>query len=303
MNYIDIAKQKVDETYPIILNGNPHISSLEAGTIMGTWAFSLPNRYRIIVDQERQLAIGVLPADVTRAWLNDCYSLPFRRRKTQLNRNNVLPIHATRGSWGDCSYVDIKGAYLTILSLGYDVEYIPNKYIAVDPIVLPDEIVSNKFCYSIAVAMSNTQISNISIMGKQHVPFTVKKFNLYSNPCLYALASDVLNAVASEALAVMGSAIKYVNTDGFVVESQYSEYLIRIIDSWGFKSRVKYEGSTMIGGVGAWKIGKHSTKRFDKGARDFTSELMGKSDRLWLKKRFTKLIAAVPQLTKDVLHD
>lgn len=303
MNYIELAKLKVDETYPTIVYANPHIQSLEAGTIMGTWAYSLPSKYRIIVDRERQLAVGVLPADVTRAWLNDCYKLPLRRRKTQLNRNYVLPIHAIRGSWGDCSYVDIRGAYLSILSLGYDVEYIPNRYIAIDPQPIPQEIIDNKFCYSIAVAMANTQISNISIMGKEHVPFTVKKFNLYSNPCLYSLASDVLNAVAGEAISVMGDHIKYVNTDGFVVTSKYAENLIQIIDSWGFKSRVKYQGSTMIGGVGAWKIDKHSTKRFDKGARNFTSDLMPKGDRLWLKKRFTRLIAAVPQLIGSVLDD
>lgn len=300
MNYIELAKQKIDETYPTIVYANPHFSSLESGTIMGTWAYSLPSKYRIIVAKDRELAAGVLPADVTRAWLNDAYQLPIRRRKNQLNRNFALPIHALRGEWGDCAYVDIKGAYLSILSLGYDVEYLPNKYLAVNPCIIPPEIAKEKFCYSIAVAMSNTQISHISIMGKEHMPFTVKKFNLYSNPCLYALASDVLNGVAAEVLAVMGNTIKYVNTDGFVVESRYTSYLMDIISSWGFVSRVKYEGSTMIGGVGAWKIGKYHTKRFDANGRNFTNGLMPKSDRIWLKKRFSKLMASVPALTKEV---
>lgn len=294
--YIGLAQQHIADNYPHIVYANPNPQTLESGTIMGSWAYSLPHRHRIITNRERELAVGVLPADVTRAWLNDCYKLPLRRRKSQLNRNYVLPIHALRGEYGDCAYIDIKSAYLSILSLGFDVEYIPNKYIAVDPVAIPVDISSNKFCYSIAVAMSTTKISTISIMGREQNIFSVKKFNIYSNPCLYALAGDVLNGVAAEALAVLGDRIKYANTDGFVVESKYSDYLLDIIASWGFVARVKLRGSTNIGGVGSWRIGERSTKRFDKNAHDFTCELMPKSERLWLKKRFSALMAGLSEL-------
>jgi len=294
--YVNIAQLHIRDNYPHIVYANPDPSSLESGTIMGSWAYSLPHKYRIITNRERELAIGVLPADVTRAWLNDCYKLPFRRRKSQLNRNYVLPIHALRGEWGDCVYIDIQAAYLSILALGYDLEYIPNRYLAADPIRIPLDISSNKFCYSIAVAMSTTKISTISIMGKEQNIFSVKKFNAYSNPCLYALAGDVLNGVASEVLAVFGNRVKYVNTDGFVIESRYADKLLDVIASWGFNARVKKRGSTSIGGVGSWRIGESSTRRFDRNAHDFTCDLMPKSDRLWLKKRFSAFMARLPEL-------
>ena len=290
MNYIELAQAHIAENYPHIVYPNTQIDprKLKPGTICGSWAYSCPNEYRIITNRSVELAPGVLPADVTRAWLRDEYKLPLRRRNNQLNRNYALPIYAERGDYGDCSYVDIRGAYLTVLGLGYDVEYVPNRYMVFEPRPIPNEIAGNKFCYSIAVAMSTTKISNLSIVGKEENLFNVKKFNIYSNPCLYTLASDVLNGVCSEAIHLLGGKIHYANTDGFIVQAGYEETLIRIINSWGFEARVKHSGNTKINGAASWKCGSTQTKRFDAHARSFKCDLMPRDERLFLKQKFTK---------------
>lgn len=283
-----VAQMNVAEQYPRIVYRTPTIAELPPGTILGTWAYSAPGKVRYILDQQRELAPGVLPGDVSRAWVKDEWKLPLRRRKSQFNRHYVLPIHARRGEWGDCTYVDIKGAYLNVLQLGYDIEYIRGRYLAVDPRPIPKVIAGNKFCYALAVAMSNSLLTNLSIVGNESV-FTQTKFNMFSNPCLYAFACELLASVASEAMRLMGKYVYYINTDGYIVPTKYTYHLIDIISSWGLDCSVKAQGETVVRGVASWRVGQKETKRADPNARDFTSVMPDKSESLWLKQIFTKL--------------
>lgn len=288
MDYLTLAQMELSEKYPHVTYGNPPISELPPGTIIGTWAYSVPGKLRIIRDRNRELAAGVLPADVTRTWLRDVYKLPIARRKSQFNRHYVLPIHAQKGQWGDCAYVDIKQAYLNILKFGYDLEYVRMKYLAVTPIEIPTVIRQNKFCYSIAVAMSNSKMSHISIVGKESV-FEQKSFNMFSNPCLYAFACELLSAIASEVMALMGKFVYYINTDGYIVPTKYIYHLTDIIGSWGLTSAIKHMGDTEVFGVASWRVGEQRTTRFNPSAQNFSSVLPDKDERRWLKSRFAKL--------------
>lgn len=288
MDYLNITQMSIAEQYPVISYSNPPMHLLAPGTIIGTWAYSLPGKVRFILAANRELAPGVLPADVTRTWLRDVYNLPIRRRKTQFNSHYVLPLHARKGKWGDCAYVDIKQAYLQVLKYGFDLEYVRGKYLAVDPVEIPAVIKDNKFCYSIAVAMANSKTSNIAIMGKEHI-FEQTKFNVFSNPCLYAFACELLSSVASEVMALMGNFCYYINTDGFIVPAKYVYHLIDIIGSWGLHCAIKHVGDTEIFGVASWKVGDSQTSRYNPTAQNFTSVMPDKSERLWLKQIFTKL--------------
>lgn len=287
IDYIAVAQERIADDYPLIVYKKPPISDLPPGAILGTWAYSVPGVARFILNKEAELATGVLPADVSRAWIRDVYKLPFRRRENQLARPYPLPLHAVRGEHGECSYVDIKGAYLKILSLGYDVEYIRSRYIGGEPRPVPDQIANNKFCYAIAVAMSASKKGHMSVVTNEGVT-TVRPYNMFSNPCLYALACDTLNAIASEVLTVMHCYVKYINTDGYIVPTDKVEPLLRIIHSWGFEARVKAEGETEVFGVGAWKVGDERTTRHDRHAQDFTSKMLDRADRGWLKARWQK---------------
>jgi len=270
MSYIDLASEHIAEQYPLIVYGKPALSELPVGSIIGTWAYSVPTKVKFILDRGYELAPGVLPADVSRAWIRTEYDLPLRRKKNQLVRSYKVPVHAIVGNHGECSYVDIRAAYLHILSLGYDVEYRFKHYIASDPHKVPEEIAKHKMCYAIAIAMSGSILSSIEIKGNNGF-FQHKPMNMYSNPCLYNLAQDTLNAIGAEVLSVLGNKCVYMNTDGFIVKAGYERYVEDIITTWGFSSRVKHSGDTEVRGVGSWKVGDEHTKRWDARAGNFTN--------------------------------
>lgn len=284
-DYIAIASEHIESLYPLIIYSKPRLMDLPPGTIIGTWAYSIPGEARFILDNTLEVAPGVLPGDLSRAWIRDQYKLPFRRRKNQMERGYPVPLHARRGKHGDCSYVDIKGAYLHILALGYDVEYRRQHYIGAEPREVPDQIAHNKFSYAIAVAMSGSKQSNLEVMGKEGV-FHHRPLNLYSNPCLFCLAQDTLNAIGSEMLAVLSDQVVYANTDGYIVKAGYEQYAIDIIESWGFRASIKHRGDTIIRGVASYRVGDFETARFDRRAEDYTGPLMDRDARRWLKTRW-----------------
>lgn len=283
IDYIKVATINVEERYPEIRYDHVLESELDPGFIIGTWAFSKPGVVRYILARDLEMARGVLPGDVTRAWINDQFNPPFKRRRAQLGECYSTPLLARRGEWGECSYVDIRQAYVRILSLGYDLEYERMRYIAADPVPVPDVIKNNKFCYAMAVSMSHNKISSIDVMGRNGI-FTTHPFNLYSNPCLFNLAMDTLAAMAAEVLEVMGEDVKYINTDGYIVPSEVAGTVQHILLSWGFESRIKHQGETIVWGVGSYKCGDRKTARRDKNSMDFQSTLPTKQERDWLKR-------------------
>src|SRR5258708_4133231 len=288
MNYIEMAQAHVAELYPLIVYRKPKLTQLAYGAILGTWAISVQGVARYILNKDMEVATGVMPSDVTRSWVKDTVNLPIKLRREQVEAKNYpLPLYSKRGLHGDCSYVDITAAYLSILRMGYDLAYLHGRYIGVNPRSIQNEIPNNKMSYAIAIAMSNSRRTNISVLGKEGV-YVHKGFNAFSNPCLYRLAADTLASIASEALRIFGSQICYINTDGFIIATRHADKLIDLIASWGFHSRVKYQGETEIFGVAAWKIGSKRTRRLDAHALDFLSTMPDLSQSLWLKRRVTK---------------
>lgn len=287
MDYLSIASQHIADLYPLIVYSQPRLMDLPPGAIIGTWAYSVPNHVRFILNKEMEIAAGVMPADLARAWIRDVYPLPLKRRAAQMTRGFTVPLHARRGKFGDCAYVDIKGAYLKVLSLGYNLEYRLGHYLAAAPQQVPTEVANNKFAYSIAVSMSASQRSNLQVMGKEGL-FEHKPMNIYSNPCLFNFAQDTLNGIGAEVLAVLGEHVHYMNTDGYLVDEGYEQFVIDIAATWGFTARVKYRGDTVVRGVGSYTIGDHSTKRRDDHALDFTGPLMEREDRRWLKSVWSR---------------
>ena len=100
MDYIGIAQQHIADLYPIISYQKPAVSMLPPGAIIGTWQYSIPHKMRFILAPDMELATGVLPGDVARAWIKDEYKLPIRRRKSQLVRGYPVPLFARRGVYG-----------------------------------------------------------------------------------------------------------------------------------------------------------------------------------------------------------
>lgn len=295
MDYINLAQQHVAELYPFIIYTKPTVASLPPGAILGTWQYSVPHKMRYILAPEMEMAAGVLPGDVARAWIRDEYKLPLRRRKSQLERSYPVPLYAKRGVYGQCGYVDIKGAYLKILALGYNLEYMLGKYIGCDPHRIPEQISGTKFCYSIAVSMSACAQSAITIVGKEGV-FLHRPLNIYSNPCLFNLAQDTLNGIGSLIMSELGEHCHYANTDGYIVDEAYIDRAVELIGEWGFDARLKHYGDTEIRGVASWKVGTKQTRRFDIRAADFSGKIMAASDAEWLRSRWSILSSKLTSL-------
>jgi hypothetical protein len=288
---VELAQAHVADLYPEVVYGKPPLMMLPKGTILGTWAYSIPHKMRWIINRDMEIAPGVMPGDVARSWVRDLFTLPLRRRKTQLAKGYPSPIHARRGKWGICSYVDIVKAYARILHFGYDVEYELGRYLGSEVRNVPPEIATNKAVYSLAVTMSNSARSNLEVMGQDGV-FDRHPLNNFSNPCLFNLARETLNGIGSEILAVMGDECVYANADGFIIREPYSKYAIEIINSWGFEARIKEKdgvlltGETEIFGVSNYKIAGYRTRRNDENAQDFTGPLMERDHRRWLKTEY-----------------
>jgi hypothetical protein len=290
MDYIGIAEQTIAERYPLLIYSPPPPFGIPAGAILGTWAISVPGKMRYILDRTKELAPGVMPSDLTRSWLHDAYNLPIKQRKEQVQAECYPhPQKALIGHYGECAYVDIRKAYIKILELGYNMDYLKGQYLGVNFQPVPEQVQNNKLSYAVAVSMSNSILSQIQIMGHEG-PFTSSHFNIYSNPSLYHFASDTLASIASECLRIFGDRIKYVNTDGYIVELKDVEALQRVIKSWGFDSRVKFQGETWIWGVGSWRVGGERTKRKDPNPSNFLSPMPDKNESLWLKKRVSRLL-------------
>jgi hypothetical protein len=177
--------------------------------------------------------------------------------------------------------------------MGYDVEYRPGKYIAAWTTPIPDVIQQHKFCYSIAVSMSANSVSNITVKGHEGL-FNTRPFNIFSNPCLFNLAQDTLNGIASDVLHNLGERVHYVNTDGFIVDAECQWECVDIIAQWGFDVKVKGYGATKVEGVGAYSVGDLKSKRHNTSHHDFSNKIMGYAEACWLRDKWCRW---APKLT------
>jgi hypothetical protein len=86
---------------------------------------------------------------------------------------------------------------------------------------------------------------------------------------------------------MLGPDCHYIHTDGFIVRSGRERDVFQILADYGFRGGVKAEGDTEIFGVASWKVGTEITRRHDKSPTDFSSPIMGKEQRTWLRKQLS----------------
>lgn len=286
-DYLDLASMHVSLNYDYIVHGTPDLRHVPPGAVFGTWCISVPGKVRYILDGAIELAPGVLPGDVARAWVRANYTLPIKRRRDQ-RRVYKLPVMARVGRHTEGVYLDIRHAYLDILqTAGYNIDYKFGKYMAAKPVILPNIVKDTKWVYAIIVAMSAGARSHMVIKSKENGLVARRTFNLFSNPCLYAVASEVLACLAAQVLSRFGKAIWYINTDGYICHPGVVASLTETVKAWGFEIREKARGETQIFGVGSWRCGDEKTLRRDDYANDFCSALPKNEETHWLQQRFT----------------
>jgi hypothetical protein len=293
---LEFAQMDIAERYPCISYQHPSLFQLPTGTILGSFSYSIPGKIRYILNKSVEIAPGLLPADLTRAWLRADYNLPVKLRKAQLKETSYpIPFRAKHCDERELAYVDMTKAFVNFLTLGYDLEYVRGRYIGVRISEVPDIIRQNKLCYAVAVSMSNSQLTNISIMGKDG-PFVNHAYNVFSNPLLYNLVRDGLAAIARDMLDRFGDLIHYVNCDGYIIERDKSQDLIEALAEWGFHARVKNEGVGRVNGLSSYWIGGVKTVRQAvPGSTDGQSDLPTVDETRWLKIRLQKFMEVVYQ--------
>lgn len=286
VDYLAIAQDHLNRTYEYIVHGTPTVSELPPGAVIGTWCISVPGKVRYILSREMEIAPGILPGDIARAWVKYNYTLPIKRRRDQ-KRSFILPLLAHKGAYPEGVYLDIRHAYLDVLkTVGYDTDYRFGKYMIAHPVMLPDLVCKTKWVYSIIVAMSAGARSHMIIKSKEHGLIANGSFNLYSNPCLYAVASEVLASIASQILAKHYDDVYYINTDGYIVNPQIENSVRAIVSGWGLEIREKARGETEVYGVGAWRCGAEHTRRYDGTAKNYRCTFPDKQSAFWLQKTF-----------------
>lgn len=208
----------------------------------------------------------VTSADLARLYLNIRWKA-VRRRITTLQwkefyeKPRSMPLWAEPCTLENGYYIDIRSAYWTILrAVGWNVDYMPNKWLKVsDDLTVNDfPFEQNKMARNCLVSLAADGSRAMRLWTGTGIEYK-KGGNPIVNKMLYAFVADVLNGVASECIA---SGAVYSFTDGFICPDDRVEEIDNIITSWGLSAGIKHRGPTEIKGVGAYKIGDASTRKF-----------------------------------------
>lgn len=254
---------------------------------MGTYAYSVPGKVRFVLKPEAEITEGVMPGDIARTWIRTTFHLPQFRRFNQARRY-VLPLLARTGTRRDCAYVDLRGAYRTILAIaGWDTDFQLAGWLRGSGTGLPRTIAENKRCYAMAVSASAQIRSTLYRLAESGlVPSEIP--NIYANTSLYALASALLASVARDIITRMP--VYYVNTDGYIVPVWCAPLAVKIANAWGFEARIKHSGDTHVYGYASYSIGGYSTVHQQGRGGNYSTALPTREERNWLYKVWTRQI-------------
>jgi hypothetical protein len=233
----------------------------------------------------------VTPTEVAREYLKLHHPEKRRARREQgdeIKAPRHAPMWAIPSIVHDASYVDIRAAYWSILNVvGWDTNYYPQKWLSrgrrPTDFPLPDDKVARNSLVSLCRATP----ARIWKSGKNEYR---RIHNPHENHHLWAVVMDVLNAIAH--YAVTECSAQYVNTDGYIVPSRFSDKLMTYIDEWGLQARAQERGRAVVKSIGAYKIGAKRTLLYD--ARTQVHELRevhSPADVPWLQSRFSKIAA------------
>lgn len=260
-------REKQSQKQMIFVNKLPPLSTLKELTIIGKFSYYQNQSQRRIIKKSDAVEIvpGLLetPPNLARSYLFEKYKLSPRISRVQFDATveslRQMPNYAAPGEFDYGFYVDIKGAYWSIMNIvGWDVDYWPGKWLAdgtpPDDFPLPDHKTARSCLYS-AGAISEIPYYDPAFKskGKDNAIDTFKNGNPLVNPQLAKLTSDVLNSIASQAI---DAGAVYCNTDGFIAPNErVAGHIVHIIRNWGLEAGIKAEGAGGVKGAGAYKVG------------------------------------------------
>ncbi len=273
------AEERQAKTKTLIVDYFPPFTEFKERIYLGVNSWSFPDR------GERWLKPGgyfvtengiQTAGEIARDYLD--YKFPVRLRATRAQKNSInihrsAPLYVEPTILEDAAYVDLKGAFWSIMSLvGWNVDYYPSRWILRG--IPPDD-----FPYADIKPARNSLVS--CGLPTPLRMWTGKKVtrrfatNVHINMGLWAFIMDTLHAIASHARE-LGAC--YVHTDGYILERWNAPDLINIIESYGLHAGIKASGVGTIIGMGNWKVGEHSTMHYGRsyslmGGVDYTYQV------------------------------
>jgi len=226
-----------------------------------------------------------IPPEIARDYLRAKYTAWRPHTEAQfasINEHRAAPLYAKIGQYADMAYVDLKAAYWSIIQVvGWDVDYHPGRWLGkrsdMHDFPLPD----NKLARNSLV--STGLITRQNIWTGEHLK-SIKAHNPLVNYDVWALAQDVLHAIAQVALK---AGAVHIHTDGYIVPMRMAIPLIEQVRKWGLQAIVKQEGDCKIYGIGSYDIGdKHTLHRYH--YRPSNLNKLYEPDIKWLMPRFAK---------------
>lgn len=256
----EIAMERNAEWSIEIVNEFPQIREIKSPVMLGSFAWSSLVLRRKWMQEKQTTDLGgghVTPADIARDYLTSRGHKTSRRRMTTNQYQKLVvhrksaPLYAEPCEIENAVYVDLTSAYWSILRVvGWDLEYNPNRYLAVGQSVDDFPVPENKLARNCLVTVGVNGSMN---MWTGEVFKSIKKPNPFSNMMLYGLVMDVLNGIAYDMVHYAGA--KYVHTDGYILPERNIDLAFEVAARWGLQCGTKLSGGGTIRGVSDYDIG------------------------------------------------
>lgn len=267
----------------------PSFQFIQEPAFLGSWSLTtVKTLRRILVKKILTEVDGMVftPSELARVYLKAKF--PNRRKRMRGEQIRACksylqsPLFAKRGRWGECSYLDLKSAYWSIMNLvGWDIDYHPNNWLKLG--TPPDDFPwsNNKLARNCLVSL--TLPSKITFWTGSKITYK-GGYNPNLNYGLYCLVMDTLQGIA---LDMVRAGAVYVHTDGYIIPDKKLASAREIIAEWGFTGSIKAQGDTEIFSTGSYRVGRNQTKIIHDYALQTNNIEIDPTHAVWLKKRLS----------------
>jgi hypothetical protein len=280
-----IGLERVNGYTVNIVNAFPNITTMGKGTICGMMNWTDKKNKQMYMLKDCVLSQFGFPqtvSQITGDYVKVLHNRLRAKREAIAIYDQALPppIYMQPCIIRDGVYLDLSAAFPTIYrASGLNCDYWPGRYLMLGDHCEDFPLKDHKVARSSVVMMGWS--ASWSVWDGTKLNSITKKG---SNRGLYRLVMDVLNGLAVDMFANVP--IRYAYTDGYILPYSSLERATAIVESWGFKWKIKARGYTQIDNVNSYTCGDTTTKPFGKVARGKTwSNFASLPQNHWLRDR------------------
>lgn len=264
------AAQRHEKHHHVLVDHWPSLAEMDENVFVGSFSWLGVSSHTRWIKRSTAINVGgylSTPGDVARNYLTLKYTKRKRitaDQKLSIYQHRSHPLYANPIRLVDGSYVDIKSAYWSIMSIvGWDVDYFPGRWLSPGVGMSDFPYRDHKLSRNCLVTAGLGSTSKMWMHERKRL--AIKKIgNRFANMQLWSLVMDVLNGVACD----VKEKVFYVHTDGYICDTEDAADVQERIRAWGLPSRIKHRGDTRIQGAGQYRVGEKSTKLFPNLSRD-----------------------------------